>query len=100
MKSNGAGVSFRAVAPASRRCANKCAVASGEIDYFEMNMVIQAAAITVTAEEMPIMGSASERIGGAAAETMAVVLIVGGVPSEAGADTAVEITDTASNELG
>ena len=85
---------------ASRRCVNKSVVANGEIDCFEMSMAIPAAAIMVTAEEMPIMGSASERIGEAAAETVAVVLIVEGVPSEAGADTVVGITDNASNEFG
>lgn len=74
-------------------------MANGENDSFGMSMAIPAAEIVVTAAELPIMGSASERIGGAAVETVAVDLIVADVLNEAGADTVVGITDHASHEM-
>ena len=77
------------------RCRSGCAGVNGENDCFGMSMAIPAAEIVVTAEELPIMGSASERIGGAA-----VALIVADVLSEAGADTAVGITDHTSHAMG
>ena len=95
LRSNGGGVSFNAVVPASRHCVNRCVVANGRIDSSGTIMANPVAEIVATAAGVPIMESVRETIGveAVAVAIVGTALTAGDALIGAGVDTAAEIID-------